>query len=309
MNGQYVDYLTPQLYWPFGGGQDYGILMPWWADQVKKNGRHLYTGNAPYRISDNSWSADELPRQIRLNRNTDGCDGNVYFRVTLGLLDNPKGFLDSLKNHYYEYPALTPQMSWSDSLPPIDPIWVTIEENNGKAVIRWGHDLPTKSDDEPYRYIIYKWPESKLPDFDNPEYIYAITTPSDPDSVTDWNYSGYVYGVAALDRLNNESNVVTGTRSAIQFTGKVPESFHLFQNFPNPFNPSTTISFDLPKDDFITLSIYNLRGQLVKTLISEFENAGRHTVEWNASNLNSGVYLYKLQSAGMTEVKKCILIK
>ncbi|MBU1065160.1 family 10 glycosylhydrolase, partial [bacterium] len=311
LDGQYIDYLTPQLYWPFEGGQDYGLLMPWWADQAKINSRHLYTGNAPYRITDelHNWDADELPHQIQLNRNTEGCYGNVYFRVTLGVLDNPKGFLDSLKTNYYKYPALTPQMSWIDSIPPIDPTWVDVAESDGKAIIRWGHDLPTKSDDEPYRYIIYKWPDSDLTDITNPEYIYTITTPSDPDSVTDGNYSGYIYGVAALDRLNNESNVVTSTGLAIQPSEKLPEGFHLFQNFPNPFNPSTTIVFDVPKDDFITLSIYNLRGQLLETLVDEFKTTGRHTVEWNAGQMNSGVYLYKLQSSGMTIVKKCILMK
>jgi len=309
LNGKYIDYLTPQLYWPFGGGQDYGKLMPWWAGQANTNGRHLYTGNAPYRISDYNWSADELPNQIRLNRKTAACLGNVYFRVNLGLLNNPKGFLDSLKNNYYKYPALTPQMSWNDSLPPFEPTWVDVVEVNGNAVIRWGHDLPTKSDDDPYRYIIYKWPESILPDFNNPEYIYAITNPSDPDSVTDQNYSGYGYGVAALDRLNNESNVVTSTGSAIQLTGKMPEGFHLFQNYPNPFNPATMISYDLHENGFITLSVFNLRGQLIETLISEFKTAGKHTVKWTAGQLNSGVYLYKIDTAGMTKVKKCILLK
>jgi len=310
LDGQYIDYLTPQLYWPFEGDQDYGLLMPWWANQAYKNGRHLYTGNAPYRISDyHNWDADELPRQIQLNRNTDGCYGSVYFRVNLGVLDNPKGFLDSLKNNYYKYPALTPQMSWIDSISPIDPTWLDVTESDGKAIIRWGHDLPTKSDDEPYRYIIYKWPESDLPDFTNPEYIYTITTPSDPDSVTDQNYIGYNYGVAALDRLNNESNVVTSTGLAIQSFEKLPKDFHLFQNYPNPFNPTTTISFYLPTTSLVTLGIYNLRGQLLETLIDEYITSGRHTVEWNASHLNSGVYLFKLQSAKITEVKKCILIK
>lgn len=229
--------------------------------------------------------------------------------MNYGVLDNPKGFLDSLENHYYKYPALTPAMAWKDSIPPIDPTWVDITESNGEVIIRWGLDLPTKSDDDPYRYIIYKWPESILPDFNNPEYIYAITTPSDPDSITDQNYGGYVYGVAALDRLNNESNVVTGTGSTIQLTGKVPEGFHLFQNYPNPFNPTTTISYDLPESSFVTLSIYNIRGQLVETLVSEFKNTGQHTAEWNAARLNSGIYSYKIQLAGITKVKKCILLK
>jgi len=59
----------------------------------------------------------------------------------------------------------------------------------------------------------------------------------------------------------------------------------------------------------VTLSIYNLRGQLLETLIDEYKTSGRHTVEWNSSHLNSGVYLYKLQSTTTAEVKKCILIK
>jgi flagellar hook assembly protein FlgD len=89
----------------------------------------------------------------------------------------------------------------------------------------------------------------------------------------------------------------------------VPKGFNLFQNYPNPFNPITTISYGLPEDNFVTLSIYNLQGQLVETLVSEFKNTGQHTVEWNAGQLNSGVFLYKIQSAGMTKVKKCILLK
>jgi len=309
LNGRYIDYLTPQLYWPFGGGQDYGILMPWWAGQVAKNGRHLYTGNAPYRISDyHDWDTDELPRQIRLNRNTGGCYGNVYFRVNNGLLNNPKGFLDSLKYHYYRYPALTPQMTWNDSLPPAAPSWVVVNETDSKAIIKWGYNVPTK-DDGPYHYIIYKWPEAALPDFENPEYIYAITTPADPDSIIDLNYSGYIYGVAALDRLNNESDIVTSSESAVHPTVKTPETFHLLQNFPNPFNPVTTISYYLPESRFVTLSIYNLRGQLIETLFSEYKSAGKHSFEWNAGRLKSGVYLYKLQSAGTSKVGKCILLK
>lgn len=310
LDGHYIDYLTPQLYWPFGGAQDYGLLMPWWANQTNKNGRHLYTGNSPYRISDyHNWDADELPRQIQLNRNTDGCYGNVYFRVTLGVLDNPKGFLDSLKNNYYKYPALTPQMSWIDSIPPINPTWVNVTESDGKAIIRWGHDLPTKSNDEPYRYIIYKWPELIIPDFSNPDLIYTITTSSDLDSVTDQNYNGYIYGVAALDRLNNESVVMTPTGSAVHISSPLPGNIKLSQNYPNPFNPTTTIGFNIPKNDLVVLTIYNLQGQRVKTLIDGFKTAGRHTIDWNASQMNSGVYLYRLQSGSIDQIKKCIVLK
>ena len=310
LNGQYIDYLTPQLYWPFGGGQDYGKLMPWWAGQTQKNNRHLYTGNAPYRISDyHDWNADELPRQIRLNRNTNVNPGNVYFRINNGVLNNPKGFLDSLKNHYYKLPALTPPMSWNDSIPPLRPTWVSVDNNNGQVIIRWGNDVPAKSEDDAYRYIIYKWPENILPDFNNPEYIYTITNPLDPDSVTDTDYNGYIYGVAALDRLNNESPVMTVTGSKITTTDVIPYDYSLHQNYPNPFNPVTNISFQLPKEDFVSIDIYNLRGERITQLINEIKPAGRHILTWNAGQLNSGVYLFRIKTSEFSDVKKAILLK
>ncbi|HDP69161.1 MAG TPA: T9SS type A sorting domain-containing protein [Candidatus Marinimicrobia bacterium] len=309
LDGKYIDYLTPQLYWPFGGGQDYGKLMPWWAQQARRNNRHLYTGNAPYRISADSWDAGELPRQIRLNRQTNTCLGNVYFRINYGVLNNPQGFLDSLKNYYYRLPALTPPMSWIDSLAPAPPTWVTIEEKSDRAIIRWGHDVPTKSAGDVYRHIIYKWRESVLPDFDIPDFVYTMTSSSDQDSVIDNDFGEYIYGVAALDRLNNESSVVTATGSAAQPVTSVPKTFQLVQNFPNPFNPATTFSFQLPQAEFVTLNIYNLQGQLVATLVNDFLAPGPHHIGWQAGHLKSGVYLYQLQVGELSRTRKCILMK
>ena len=94
LQGQYVDYLTPQLYWQIGGGQDYLKLMPWWASQV--NGRHLYPGHAPYRINSSSWTANELPNQVRADRSYRAANvlGSVFFRARNGITDNLKGFAD-----------------------------------------------------------------------------------------------------------------------------------------------------------------------------------------------------------------------
>lgn len=309
LDGQYIDYLTPQLYWPFGGGQDYGTLMPWWAQQVRRNNRHLYTGNAPYRITTDDWNADELPRQIRLNRQTDACLGNVYFRVNYGLLNNPKGFLDSLKSNYYRFPAMTPPMNWLDSLPPAPPTWVTVTETGGQAVIRWGHDALTKSSDDISRHIIYKWPESIIPDFNNPQYIFSLTTSSDQDSITDAGFSGFIYGVAALDRLNNESSVVTTTGSGTEPSAGILYTFYLHPNYPNPFNSATTFSFELTRTESVTLSVYNLQGQLVETVVNDFLDPGQHHIGWQAGQLNSGVYLYRLNAGGLSRTRKCILLK
>lgn len=90
----------------------------------------------------------------------------------------------------------------------------------------------------------------------------------------------------------------------------LPVKYSLNGNYPNPFNPTTKISFDLPKSTNISLTVYNLLGQKVKDLITNLHyEAGRHEVSFNASSFSTGVYLYKLSSPEFTAVKKMILSK
>ena len=88
-----------------------------------------------------------------------------------------------------------------------------------------------------------------------------------------------------------------------------PTTFTLNQNYPNPFNPSTRISFYLEKSGMTTLSIYNVLGQKIATLLSEDLQNGKHIVDFNAVNLSSGVYFYKIESGDFTAIKKMMLIK
>jgi hypothetical protein len=88
-----------------------------------------------------------------------------------------------------------------------------------------------------------------------------------------------------------------------------PHSFELKQNYPNPFNPSTTISYSIPENAEVTLEVFNAVGQKVETLVSGVQNAGSHSVSFNASNLSSGVYLYKLTSGDRVQVNKMLLVK
>ncbi len=93
---------------------------------------------------------------------------------------------------------------------------------------------------------------------------------------------------------------------------EIPKNFSLAQNFPNPFNPSTSIKFSVPGNtNFITLKVYNVLGKEVSTLVNETLNAGEYEIEWNASNQPSGVYFYKLISGdgSFSETKKMILVK
>ena len=94
----------------------------------------------------------------------------------------------------------------------------------------------------------------------------------------------------------------------------VPTKFSLSQNFPNPFNPATSISYSVPENGDLSISIYSLSGQKIIDLVDGHINAGVYTVTWNGMNhagisVSSGVYIYMLQSDSFTTVKKMILIK
>jgi len=90
-------------------------------------------------------------------------------------------------------------------------------------------------------------------------------------------------------------------------------TFKLFQNYPNPFNPKTVISYQLSVSNYATLKVYDLLGNEVKTLVNQKQNAGGYEVEFDGSNLPSGIYFYKLSATGETgsfsDTKKLVLVK
>ena len=88
-----------------------------------------------------------------------------------------------------------------------------------------------------------------------------------------------------------------------------PASFSLSQNYPNPFNPSTRIEFSLPRAGFTTLTVFNMLGEKVATVVSDHMNAGNHTVRWDATGQPSGVYLYRLEASGFTQTRRMIVLR
>jgi len=93
------------------------------------------------------------------------------------------------------------------------------------------------------------------------------------------------------------------------FGNNLPINISLSQNFPNPFNPTTTIEYALPEASHVTLDVYDILGRKVTTLVSELKQPGYHQVTWNAADQTSGMYFYKIQAGDFTETKKMLLLK
>ncbi len=106
-----------------------------------------------------------------------------------------------------------------------------------------------------------------------------------------------------------------GTIVDVEDTETQPQGFALYQNYPNPFNPTTTIKYSIPANagvetqNFASLRIYNVLGEEITTLVNKYQAPGNYTVQFNASNLSSGVYFYRLQVGNFVSTKKMILMK
>lgn len=145
-------------------------------------------------------------------------------------------------------------------------------------------------------------------------------------------FTSYAYKVSAIDLSNKESvrslkSNMSGYTSPCEEQGAMPyannnskynvennlsndiSKFKLHDNYPNPFNPETKISFDIPESRYVTLKIYNLLGKEILVLVNEFLNKGGYSVIVNAVNLSSGIYYYKLETGNYVAVKKMIIIK
>lgn len=111
-------------------------------------------------------------------------------------------------------------------------------------------------------------------------------------------------GEGSLYKTTN-GGVISGNKKDISN----PESFQLYQNYPNPFNPLTTISYSIPEGQIIELKVHDLFGNEVAELVNEYKNAGSYSVSFNANNLSSGLYYYRIKAGSFVQTKKLVLLK
>jgi hypothetical protein len=107
-----------------------------------------------------------------------------------------------------------------------------------------------------------------------------------------------------VDKISQTGEILVGVKDVTK-----PADFTLSQNYPNPLNPTTTISYDLPEAQEISLQVFDVTGRLVETLYNGYKEAGHWDVTWNAGNQTSGIYIYRLKVGDKHISRKMLLIK
>ncbi|MCJ8209236.1 family 10 glycosylhydrolase [Mucilaginibacter sp. RS28] len=203
----WLDYINPQLYFPFYyPAAPYEKLLEWWSNNAFN--RHVYVGQGVYRAMENreGWrDRSQLPKQMRELRKNFRVQGSVFFS-SKSVTDNLAGFQDSLRNDFYKYPALLPQMIWLGESTPVAPEVVRLTRTKRSVVVNWSYWKATPKN--VYGYVVYRFPKAQKVDTNNPKYVLKISFDKTLRTFTDSTASSaanYKYVVTAIDRLKNES--------------------------------------------------------------------------------------------------------
>jgi uncharacterized protein YcnI len=169
-------------------------------------------------------------------------------------------------------------------------------------IVRNGTHVPIGDANKPTTTILTRLPE-----------------PGNISAVTEWSLTGlengvYEWRLRAVDAAYVGSDIASGQFNIGVSSTDDPDDnkldeYSLEQNFPNPFNPVTTINFSIPKEGLVTLKIYNTIGEEIESLVSEIKQAGNYNVNFDASSLSSGIYFYRIHTDSFVETKKMILMK
>jgi hypothetical protein len=195
-----------------------------------------------------------------------------------------------------------------DNIAPGVPLGLSVAYNTGSGNTLDWNDSP----EEDFQYYrVYRG--------DDEEFIPGPGTLVHETAVSGWidpEYDGWDvhYNVTALDHAGNESDPAGAGTVTGGDTPQTPASYALYQNVPNPFNPMTTIRFDLPRAAHVTVSVYNIKGEHVASVVDGDMTAGRKEVVWTAVNgrgdaVASGIYFYRLVVGDYVQTRKMVLLR
>ena len=312
----WIDYVVPQLYWNIGAPiSDYSKLVPWWAENSFD--RHLYIGQAAYRINEAgnaTWqNTTHMPSQIRLNRANGKVQGSIYYNTNT-LNKNSLGFRDSLITNFYKTPSLMPTMAWKDAIAPNVPQNLSVNLTNTGLELKWTKPTVGTSElDKIKGYVIYRFANNETVDINKANAIRTIIykdTTAFFDTQSTPQSTKYTYVITAFDRLQNESQP-SNASTAVLVTGIEEENLltELSQNAPNPFSDFTKINYRLAKSGNVLLTIKDLFGQDKVVLVNERQSAGNQSVEFRNQTLNSGIYIYVLETEEGVMSRKMVVVR
>ena len=312
---RWIDYLSPQLYWAFGGGQDFARLSLWWKEQL--NGRHLYPGLAAYKAEPSMTAAaslyrpNELPRQIRFLRENQ-ISGNLLFRAANLSATGTQGLADSLRSDLYRYPALTPVMPWKNMLAPAAPLQAQVLPSGSARRLQW-LPPPSAGEQPPARFFaVYRVASDTRPNWtaavQNPENLLAIVaepTYTDPETVGE---KPFWYAITAVSANSVESTPATpDLHTALRETER--GVLRGVRVFPNPFEEELHIAYRLEKEARVSIRISDVQGREVARLLEqERQPAGEQEVIWNPGMRGTGrqVYFISIDVNGKRTAKRAI---
>lgn len=299
-----VDYITPQLYWSFGGGQDYGKLAPWW--ESVRNDRHLYPGHGLYRadrstFSNTLYAANEVPRQVRFNRVTEGIQGSVFFRAKNITRFSTQGFADSLRTDLYRYPALPPPMAWRDQSAPGVPEGLAriISPDSAPGTVDLNWQAPSSGAVDARFYAVYRIPTGTALEaaLEDPANLIAVTGETKAtDFLTDGRSYTYVVTSVSANSIESAPSNSVVLPGAVASEPEALAALVLEAPRPNPSTGPVTIPFSLEAASSVTLRVLDVLGREVAVLEDGPRAGGSHSIVWQPAA--AGTYLVVLEADG-----------
>ncbi|MCX6152244.1 MAG: T9SS type A sorting domain-containing protein [Ignavibacteriales bacterium] len=278
-----------------------------WADPTKYS---VSEWGARFQDPDGNWSDwSQLSTSQGLHECLKAGTWHVQGRVWVDY--DIYGYSD-----YYMYTSFTLYFNAVDNYAPSVPQNVSASWQSGHPRITWANN----SEYDMGSYIIAKQVDGVSWWMDVATVSAGTTSWSDPYAWPSGKFDPVYtlqYKVKAKDINNNISDyssvqTVYGNSNLWKSTSifdKDITDYKLYANYPNPFNPTTQIAYQLLNDGFVKLIVYNTIGQEVAELVNQYQEKGSYTVQFNAVNLPSGIYIYKLQTEGFSDIKKMILAK
>lgn len=194
--------------------------------------------------------------------------------------------------------------SWSDTWNFITklskPNNLTATQMDSSVILSWQHNIPNLN------YIIER--ETNAMPALLLDSVFNQFTFTDSSISNNQTYTYSLYAKSNFARSDTISVKIYISISSLEDSEK-PNSFYLSQNYPNPFNPTTSINYSTPLNSFVKIDVYTITGERLFTLVDEYQPAGTYNIVFDASNLTSGIYLYKLKANNHVAVKKMILLK